>query len=151
MKRLESGWRWSNFPIPGPHLVLAGIGVLLGVFWPLEMKWGGRWLSAAGVVLGVMGIALMVWATAAAGRVNLAEPDSLVTSGPYGMSRHPMYVAWALVYLGVAAVLSTWWLLILLPVLAAWIHWDSSREEERMVETFGSAYEAYQVRVRRYV
>lgn len=62
-----------------------------------------------------------------------------------------MYVAWTLVYLGVAAVVSSWWLLSFLPVLAVWIHWVSGREEERMVTTFGSAYQAYQSQVRRYM
>ncbi len=124
---------------------------VLDAIWPLTVEWGGHWLTAVGVVLALMAVALMVWATAAAGRVKLAEPDKLVTSGPYGMSRHPMYVSWTLVYLGVAAVLSSWWLLMLLPVLAVWIHWESSREEERMVATFGSAYQEYQARVRRYM
>jgi protein-S-isoprenylcysteine O-methyltransferase Ste14 len=93
----------------------------------------------------------MVWATATAGRVELAEPDALVTSGPYEMSRHPMYLAWTLVYLGLMAILASGWLVILLPILVVWIHWASGREEQRMDETFGSAYQDYRTRVRRYL
>ena len=93
----------------------------------------------------------MVWATNAAGEVSLAEPGQLVTSGPYSLSRHPMYVAWTLAYLGVALVLSSSWMLILFPVLAGWIHLESGREEERMFQTFGSAYTSYQARIGRYL
>lgn len=144
-------WRWGNFPIPQAHVILIGAGVILNALWPLTFELGGRWLTAVGIALVLIGVALMVWATAAAGQVKLANPDTLVTIGPYGMSRHPMYVAWTLVYLGLMAILSTGWLLILLPILAVWVHWDSNREEQRMVETFGPAYQDYRTRVRRYV
>jgi protein-S-isoprenylcysteine O-methyltransferase Ste14 len=151
VKRSEHDWRWGNFPIPQAHVSLIAAGVLLNALWPLTFELGGPWLIAVGIALALIGVVLMVWATAAAGRVKLADPEGLVTVGPYGMSRHPMYLAWTLLYLGLMAILSAGWLLILLPILAVWVHWDSGREEQRMVETFGSAYEDYRSRVRRYV
>lgn len=59
------------------------------------------------------------------------------------MSRNPIYVAWTLIYLGVALVLNTAWLLLLVPLLAALIHREAQREEERLEEAFGSEYRAY--------
>ena len=144
-------WRWGNFPIPQAHVSLIGVGVILNALWPLTFEPGGPWLTIVGIALVLVGVALMVWATAAAGQVELADPDTLVTVGPYEMSRHPMYVAWTLVYLGLMAILATGWLLIFLPILAIWVHWDSGREEQRMVETFGAAYQDYRTRVRRYL
>jgi protein-S-isoprenylcysteine O-methyltransferase Ste14 len=45
-----------------------------------------------------------------------------VTDGAYVLSRHPMYVAWTALLLGMAFVLRTAWLLLLMPVLAVLIH-----------------------------
>lgn len=151
MAARQREWRWGNFPVPEAHLVLGVAGVLLGLVWPLEVAWDGVWIVSVGITLVAAGSTLMIWATAAAGRVKLADPDRLITEGPYSISRHPMYVAWTLVYLGVAAVLASAWLLILLPVLAVWVHIESGQEERRMVEAFGSTYAAYQQRVRRYL
>lgn len=81
----------------------------------------------------------------------MARPDRVVTDGPYAMSRHPMYVAWTAIYLGVALVARTAWLLLLTPLLVVLIRREIAREEERLTEIFGPAYVAYQARVRRYL
>lgn len=151
MASSEQRWRWSNFPIPQAHVVVATAGLLLDWIWPLGIAFEGLLPTILGIALVAAGVAVMVWATKAAGEVSLAEPGQLVTSGPYSLSRHPMYVAWTLAYFGVALVLSSTWMLILFPVLAVWIHVEAVREERRMVDVFGSAYTSYQARVRRYV
>jgi protein-S-isoprenylcysteine O-methyltransferase Ste14 len=150
MDLAKRDWKWRNFPVPQPHLIVGGVGVILEVVWPLQVNWGGWWVTVLGITLVSVGTVLMFWATNSAGRVNLADPDRLVTNGPYSISRHPMYVAWTLAYLGAAAILTSAWLLILIPVLAAWVHVETGREERRMLEAFGSTYAAYRSQVRRY-
>lgn len=146
-----TNWRWTNFPLPEAHLILGAAGVVLGFIWPLALGWDGLWPPIIGFVLIGIGIGLMIWATSTAGRVLLAAPDQLVTNGPYRISRHPMYLSWTLVYLGLMLFLDSAWLLLLLPVLAVWIHLETGREEQRMVEAFGEHYIAYRSRVRRYL
>jgi hypothetical protein len=51
-----------------------------------------------------------------------------------------MYLAWTLIYLGVAPVINAAWLLILLPLLLLLVHRDALREERHLEERFGSAY-----------
>ena len=148
---MERGWRWGNVPVPEAHLVLIAIGVVLNVLWPLGINSDATWGRWSAVILMVVGVVLIWWATVAAGRVTMADPDRLVTTGPYGMSRHPMYVAWTLIYLGLVLLLDSAWLLILTPVLAVVVHWEARREERRLVEAFGSDYEEYRSRVRRYL
>ncbi len=148
---MASGWRWANVPIPEAHLILIVVSATLDVLWPLSISPDRGWVMGIGALLILGSVAVMVWATLAAGRVRLAEPDRIVTTGPYRVSRHPMYVAWTSLYLGLAGILSSGWLLILLPVLAIWVHWEATREEKRLVEAFGSAYEEYRSQVRRYL
>jgi protein-S-isoprenylcysteine O-methyltransferase Ste14 len=99
----------------------------------------------------VVGGALAVWATRSASTTDLENPDRVVTGGPYALSRHPRYVAWTVIYLGVALVVNAASLLILLPLLLLLVHRDALREEKRLEERFGSAYRAYRGRVRRYL
>ncbi len=148
---MTSGWRWANFPIPGAHVLLLVLGVTLNALLPLKTGWEGGWVVAAGILLTSAAVVLMIWATLAAGQVNLASPDQLVVAGPYAISRHPMYLAWTLLYVGVTAIFSAGWLLILLPILVVWIHFEAVREEKRMLDAFGDTYQEYQTRVRRYL
>jgi protein-S-isoprenylcysteine O-methyltransferase Ste14 len=148
---MSGTWRWGNVPLPESHLVLVVVALVLDAVWPKSIGLGTTWARLVGVTLILLGVAGVVWATRTAGRVNLVEPDRLVTLGPYGRSRHPMYVAWTIIYLGAALVFDSVWFLVLLPVLAVWVHIESGREEKRMSRDFGSAYEQYQGRVRRYL
>ncbi len=144
-------WRWGNLALPEAHLALVVIGVALGIVWPLDLGLDGPWVTIAGTVLILVGVAGMTWATKAAGQLKLADSDHLITTGPYGLSRHPMYAAWTLVYFGLALVLDSGWLLVLAPVLAVWVHWESGREEKRLLDAFGPAYVEYQSKVHRYL
>ena len=45
-----------------------------------------------------------------------------------------MYMAWTVVYIGLLLVLDSAWFLILAPALAVWVHWESGREEKRLLE-----------------
>ncbi len=96
-------------------------------------------------------MAVIIAATSAAGRVDLAAPDRLVTVGPYAWSRHPMYEAWTALYVAAAVRLRNGWLAALLPVLLILVHRDTGREERRLRRRFGPDYEAYAERVPKYV
>ena len=151
LTEMVTDWRWGNVPLPESHLILIVIGLELGAVWPREIGFDTTWLTVVGLVLTTLGVAGAVWATHTAGHVKLADPDRLLIDGPYARSRHPMYVAWTLVYVGFALLIDFGWLLMLTPVLAIWIHWETSREERRLIEHFGFEYEAYRDRVRRYL
>lgn len=143
-------WLWRNLPLPETHLGVFAAGLSLTLIKGLRVT-SGRWRARLGWLLIVEGIALAAWATRTAGTVDLEHPDRLVTGGPYARSRHPMYVAWTLIYVGMALALNSGWLLLLAPPLAWLVHRDTEREEHRLIEAFGSEYEAYRSRVRRYL
>ena len=143
-------WRWRNVPLPEAHIGLMTAGVVAHVLrpWPIGTA---RSVRRVGWLLIVTGVALAASATRAAGRLDLAHPEDVATGGPYAFSRHPMYVAWTLVFIGVGLALNTVWLMLLVPPLAVLVRRDARNEEDRLVMMFGADYEAYRARVRRYL
>ena len=137
--------------MPEAHLVAIVGGLALGFVKPLNLGLSSATALVGGASFVLLGIAVTIWATATAGQVNLADDAQLVTDGPYRISRHPMYVAWTFVYIGILLLASAGWLLILFPVLMVWVHWETGREELRLLESFSSEYAQYQQRVRRYL
>jgi protein-S-isoprenylcysteine O-methyltransferase Ste14 len=77
---------------------------------------------------------------------------SLVTSGVYGLSRHPMYLGFVLILLGIAVLLGSAMPLALVLLFAVLMDRTYVRLEETMLkERFGDAWKAYTRRVRRWV
>jgi hypothetical protein len=77
---------------------------------------------------------------------------TLVISGPYKITRNPMYFGLALVYLGITIAGQSVWALILLPVVLAIIQRRAIEPEEPFLEKrFGSNYIGYKEKVRRWL
>jgi protein-S-isoprenylcysteine O-methyltransferase Ste14 len=78
--------------------------------------------------------------------------STLVTKGPYRISRNPMYTGLTAAYVGAALWVGTWWPLMIapLPVLATH-RWVVVPEEEYLERRFGDEYERYQSQVRRWL
>ena len=77
---------------------------------------------------------------------------ALAVDGPYRFTRNPLYLA----AIGVALGISLWVdgvipLLLLVPMIVI-LHWGVvTREEQYLARRFGSEYEAYRSRVRRWI
>ncbi|MGH2682487.1 MAG: methyltransferase family protein [Actinomycetota bacterium] len=144
--------RWSNAPLPEPHLAGLGVGILIHLFlsWRLfAAAWVGQ---VTGWALVVAGSAAALWAMAAAAETNLDRPAQLVVGGPYRFSRNPMYVAWDSMYLGLSFLFNSAWLVLLFPVVVVTTHYVIVRREEPLLEArFGDEYRSYRARVRRYL
>jgi protein-S-isoprenylcysteine O-methyltransferase Ste14 len=121
-------------------------------FWTLDGD-AVRWL---GVVLFVAGGALRLWPVVVLGNrfsglVAIQPGHTLVTSGVYGVIRHPSYLGllvnslgWALAFRSGVGLLIT---ALIIPVLLARI-----RAEERLLHSqFGAEYAAYRARTSRLI
>jgi protein-S-isoprenylcysteine O-methyltransferase Ste14 len=75
----------------------------------------------------------------------VVEGHRLVTGGAYGFVRHPIYLAVALVWLGLAVAFASpaALLLTVLYVIPSYVFYMRS-EEEMMLGAFGETYRAYQ-------
>jgi protein-S-isoprenylcysteine O-methyltransferase Ste14 len=77
---------------------------------------------------------------------------ALIVEGPYRFSRNPIYLGFAITYLGLAIAMDSWIALILLvPCLFVIDRFVIRREERYLAAKFGPAYEAYREKVRRWL
>lgn len=84
--------------------------------------------------------------------VTIKPAHSLQTSGIYSFTRNPMYLSLVCLYSGLAIFFGNWWTLILLPLLIAIVQlYVIKREEEYLQQAFGSYYDEYKKRVRRWI
>ena len=80
------------------------------------------------------------------------QSEVLATSGPFRLSRNPIYVAMTGLYLGLVLLANALWPLVLLAPLLLLMHWGVIRREEYYLsEKFGEAYLAYRSQVRRWL
>jgi len=142
----------KNLPIPEAHIFGIVLGALLHLFFKVNIfhsTWTGHLVGWPLIVLGTV---LSLWAVIEAGEIDISSPQKLVTSGPYTYSRNPMYVGWSLIYLGIAFVINSFWLIVLFPLVMIYIHFIDIPKEERFLERkFGSQYSEYRKRVRKYL
>jgi protein-S-isoprenylcysteine O-methyltransferase Ste14 len=113
-----------------------------------------QWLGLGLVVIG--GI-ITIWTDQMFKRAQTTvkpheTPSTLITSGPYRFSRHPMYAFMTLILLGAAVFLGSLTafvgpILFLVVVELVFI----PKEEEAMAEAFGEEYVKYRRRVRKWI
>ena len=73
-------------------------------------------------------------------------------AGPYKITRNPMYLGLAFVYLGIGLADQSVWALVLLPVVLAIIQRLAIEPEEAFLEKrFGADYINYKERVSRWI
>ena len=146
---------------PPPLLFVGGFaaGLELQRLWPAALlpppllparAWLGWTLVALGLGSMLSGL-LTFWGARTAVLPHHAA-RRLVISGPYRVTRNPMYLGLTLAYLGGGVLLDTVWVPVLLPVaLTALTYAVIHREERYLAAAFGPEYEAYRRRVRRWI
>jgi protein-S-isoprenylcysteine O-methyltransferase Ste14 len=134
-------------------LIAAGANYLAG--WP---KIPGLPLVPLAVALIVLGTALLGAAAALFRRMGTelnptsAANRALVTSGPFRLTRNPMYLGLVIVTFGIAFWIATWPMLLAPIATFATVNWvHIPFEEAKMRRQFGEAFEKYAQKVRRWI
>lgn len=84
--------------------------------------------------------------------ILIKPASSLQTNGIYKLSRNPMYVGLAIIYLGITCFIGNWWNIILFPVLLLIIQeYIINREEQYLNRRFGQEYRNYKSKVKRWL
>ncbi|MFX1367224.1 MAG: isoprenylcysteine carboxylmethyltransferase family protein [Promethearchaeota archaeon] len=136
------------------NLIVAGL-YLLDPPW---MSWSYLFLPVELRILGVVVASALIpytyWigkslAERYSDRLQIQEDHTLITSGPYGRIRHPIYAS-AIYFLGALVLVSGNFLfLIILIIVIPGIYRRLKKEERMMVDQFGDEYLEYMKRTGR--
>ncbi len=154
----------SDHPgVIAPPPIIYGVGIIVGLLLNAVMQAhlgfpGGPDLwRTVGLVLIVGSFLLAGWAIIsfqnAGTNVKPHLPATkIVTSGPYGLTRNPMYLSLTALYVGVGLATDNPWILMgliaILPVMSIGV---VRREERYLSAKFGEEYDSYRARVRRWI
>jgi protein-S-isoprenylcysteine O-methyltransferase Ste14 len=133
--------------------LLGFFSMLVYVINPTWLKWAKLsfpiWLRWAGVVIALLGFALLQWSQVTLSNSwsdtpRLMKEQILITSGPYHSIRHPIYTAFILILSSTLFISSNWligvcWAGMTILETASRIRF----EESLMVEYFGDQYREY--------
>ena len=121
---LDFRWGWSS--VPDAVVVAACALFLLSYILYAEVLRENEWLSRT---------------------IEVRENQQVVSSGLYGVVRHPMYMATVVMFLSMPLILGSWWSLVVflfyLPIIAT-----RTLDEERLLRKELDGYEEYCQRVR---
>ncbi len=142
------------------HVALVALGFTLLWARVFEVGWlGHRFLpqsqavALAGLALTIAGCLFAIWARLTlasnwSGEVTLKAGHELITRGPYGLTRHPIYTGLLTAVVGTALAKGEWrcalgFVLILIAILV-----KMGQEEQLMMQTFPQSYPDYRQRVK---
>lgn len=102
----------------------------------------------AGLPLVVLGEAIRLWAAG-----HLYKTRELVTSGPYGYLRHPLYLGTLLIGAGLMAMAGPWVAVVAIPAgllffFAYYLPYKERVESRRLEAMYGERFRAYRTSVR---
>lgn len=148
--------------MPWPPFIYFGaivVSIALGVFYPLP--WIGGLLEdllfAIGwlVLLAVAALWFGSIRTMIRAKTTLdpnGTPEHLITTGPFSVSRNPIYLANTMLLIGIGLVGGMTWFLPLAFVAAfATTKLAIEREEKILADRFGKRYREYARKVRRWI
>ncbi len=141
---------------PWVYLGSIGLGLLVHLFWPVQLLPASISMPTGVLFLLVAG-ALFVSSVRTFRKAGTPVPGNrpttiIVRTGPYGFSRNPIYLAFTLLQIGLAVWVNSLGLLVtLLPALALMVLVVVPREERYLEARFPSEYLTYKREVRRWI
>jgi len=119
--------------------------LVYSIFLPLKLgtPWFYVGLPVAIVGLVMSKVVLRNWAT--------APPGKPLTRGLYRYSRHPMYLAGFIFFLGVSLATASWVFLVFTVVITALSFYFAPLEEQACLEQYGDSYRDYMKRTPRFL
>lgn len=154
----------SITPKGAPALFLTsatyGLFYLLMVFWWAKPNWIGSFVFQPTLPVQMVGIAVLtlalvvkVWAfwVFRTWRLfpHINPGHQLVTSGPYGLVRHPLYFAFQLLFFGSFLIVPRWGFLVQVVINFLAHDFRCRVEENILTQAFGDTYRAYKQHTRR--
>jgi len=155
-RRIRGGPFAEKEPTQRIIMSLTSLGFIALIVLPaLDHRFGWSHLSAltalAGdvlVLLGYLGIFFVFRENSfAAATIQSPRDQRVISTGPYGWIRHPMYATALVMLLGIPIALGSWWGILIVVALVPALIWRLL-DEERFLARNLSGYVEYQGRVR---
>jgi protein-S-isoprenylcysteine O-methyltransferase Ste14 len=155
-RRMSGGPTAENRPVQKFIMLCASIGFIALLVVPaLDHRFGWSAVPLGGVVAGdvlvVVGFGLITRVyrenTFTSATVEVAENQTVVSTGPYAIVRHPMYASASLYFLGTPLALGSYWGLVPFAATIPFLIWRLL-DEERLLASQLPGYTDYQKRVR---
>jgi len=136
------------------------VGLIAWMVDPGWMAWSAVslpvWLRWTGVVVILMACGLLVWTFRSLGRnltdtVVTRQEHTLVTHGPYGWIRHPLYDSAVLLMVAVSLIAANWFLFMTGVVVFCLLVIRTRTEEKKLLLRFGDSYRTYMQRTGRFL
>jgi protein-S-isoprenylcysteine O-methyltransferase Ste14 len=114
-------------------------------------------VQIVGLVILYLGSLLFAWAIGFAGKYLRPSTSGvhanlkLIQHGPLGVVRHPYYVSYVMILVGLALTLTTLLPLLLALCVVIGMRPTAMAEEEHLIILFGEEYRQYQQRVGRFL
>jgi protein-S-isoprenylcysteine O-methyltransferase Ste14 len=148
--------------IPWPPVILLGlaaVALLLDTLHPLPFARGAAAdiLGGAGFVLVVLAALLYFLSAREMKRHKTTlmphkTAGNLVTSGPFAVSRNPIYLANIMLLAGLGLIAGNLWMLLSAVACGFLLHHLAvQREEAHLEHKFGKAWREYKKKVRRWI
>jgi protein-S-isoprenylcysteine O-methyltransferase Ste14 len=144
---------WPPLALGVPLVV--GIAITAAAGDPFAIQSEASRVAGAVLVVGFAmwnGAALWLMARARTALLPGASTRTILDRGPFGISRNPLYVGLIALDVGLALLWPSAWALLLVPLGVAGLRWGAILPEERYLSAkFGSEYDDYRRRVRRWL
>ena len=149
----------SGIVAPPPLLYVGAFlsGMAIHTFLPLSLLSAVSLRLITGITLSVGSGLFVFWALLTMRRfkttISPYRPSTaIVMTGPYRLSRNPIYIAMTGLYAGVAFLLNSVCPLLILPLLLFVMHHGVILREERYLSLkFSETYDSYKSKVRRWL
>jgi protein-S-isoprenylcysteine O-methyltransferase Ste14 len=143
---------------PAQRLIMLGTSlgfIALLVVPALDHRFGWSAVPFEAVVVGdvlvAVGFALIVRVyrenTFSSATIEVAENQTVISTGPYAIVRHPMYASGSLYLFGTPLALGSYWGLVPIAAMMPFLIWRLL-DEERLLAKDLAGYAEYQKRVR---
>lgn len=156
-RRMRGGPTAEKRPSQKFIMLCTSIGFIALLVVPaFDHRLGWSTVPLGGVVAGDMLVAIGFYLisivyrenTYTSATIEVAENQTVISSGPYAVVRHPMYASASLYLLGTPLALGSYWGLVPFAMTMPFLIWRLV-DEERFLATKLPGYTEYQRRVRR--
>ncbi len=138
-------------------LVLEGLGFLITTVFARPAALAEPWQAAFSMLGSVLAVVVLYAALRHLGlewriKAVVTEDHKLVTTGPYGVMRHPVFAALTCLLIATTLMVNPWWVSAAAVGVSLWGTEIRVRAEDGLLaRRFGPEFEAYRKRVAAYL